>query len=128
MPAGAGLAASGLLFALLRNVNRSTLGFEGWVLGTVPESLYRNLLTAYIGFPGPGFSSTDYFSLIPWVFLFLAGYFLRCLLARPLERVDPDALRVPPLCALGRWSLPVYMIHQPVVYGVLLAASAVLGA
>ena len=128
VPAGAGLAASGLLFALLRNVNRSTLGFEGWVLGTVPESLYRNLLTAYIGFPGPGFSSTDYFSLIPWVFLFLAGYFLRCLLARPLERVDPDALRVPPLCALGRWSLPVYMIHQPVVYGVLLAASAVLGA
>ena len=27
----------------------------------------------------------------------------------------------PPLSALGRWSLPVYMLHQPVVYGVLLA-------
>ena len=87
----------------------------------------RNLLTAWLGFPGPGFSSTDYFSLIPWLFLFLAGYFLRRLLDRPLERLDPDALRCPPLCALGRWSLPVYMLHQPVVYGVLLAGAALLG-
>ena len=66
-------------------------------------------------------------SLIPWLFLFLAGYFLRRLLDRPLERLDPDALRCPPLCALGRWSLPVYMLHQPVVYGVLLAGAALLG-
>ena len=108
-------------------MNRGTLGFEGWVLGTVPEGLYRNLLTAYIGFPPPDFFSTDYFSLLPWLFLFLTGYFLRRLLAGPLERLDPDALRCPPLCALGRRSLPVYMLHQPVVYGVLLAGAALLG-
>ena len=93
----------------------------------MPEGLYRNLFTAWLGFPGPGFSSTDYFSLVPWLFLFLAGYFLRRLLDRPLERLDPDALRCPPLCALGRWSLPVYMLHQPVVYGVLLAGAALAG-
>lgn len=127
VPAGVGLAAAAALFTLLRNVNRGTLGFEGWVLGTVPEGLYRNLLTAYIGFPPPDFFSTDYFSLLPWLFLFLTGYFLRRLLAGPLERLDPDALRCPPLCALGRRSLPVYMLHQPVVYGVLLAGAALLG-
>ena len=32
VPAGAGLAVSAALFALLRNVNRGTLGFEGLVL------------------------------------------------------------------------------------------------
>lgn len=127
VPAGIGLAAAAVLFVLLRNVNRGTFGFESLVLGTVPQGLYRNLLTAWLGFPGPEFSSTDYFSLIPWLFLFLAGYFLRRLLERPLERLDPDALRCPPLCALGRWSLPVYMLHQPVVYGVLLAGAALLG-
>ena len=58
VPAGVGLAAAAALFTLLRNVNRGTLGFEGWVLGTVPEGLYRNLLTAYIGFPPPDFFST----------------------------------------------------------------------
>ena len=128
VPAGIGLAAAAVLFALLRNVNRGTFGFESLVLGSVPEGLYRGLFTAWLGFPGPGFSSTDYFSLVPWLFLFLVGYFLRRLLARPLEELDPDALRVPPLCALGRWSLPVYMLHQPVVYGVLLAGAALLGA
>lgn len=127
VPAGIGLAAAAVLFVLLRNVNRGTFGFESLALGTVPQGLYRNLLTAWLGFPGPGFSSTDYFSLIPWLFLFLAGYFLRRLLDRPLERLDPDALRCPPLCALGQWSLPVYMLHQPVVYGVLLAGAALLG-
>ncbi len=116
---GVGLAASAALFTLLRNVNQGTLGFEDWTLGTVPEGLYRNLLTAYIGFPPPDFFSTDYFSLLPWLFLFLAGHFLRRLLAGPMERLDPDALRCPPLCALGRQSLPVYMLHQPIVYGVL---------
>jgi len=28
---------------------------------------------------------------------------------------------------LGRQSLPVYMLHQPVVYGVLLGGAALLG-
>ena len=50
VPVGVGLAASAALFTLLRNVNQGTLGFEDWTLGTVPEGLYRNLLTAYIGF------------------------------------------------------------------------------
>ena len=127
VPVGVGLAASAALFTLLRNVNQGTLGFEDWTLGTVPEGLYRNLLTAYIGFPPPDFFSTDYFSLLPWLFLFLAGHFLRRLLAGPMERLDPDALRCPPLCALGRQSLPVYMLHQPVVYGVLLGGAALLG-
>lgn len=127
VPVGVGLAASAALFTLLRNVNQGTLGFEDWTLGTVPEGLYRNLLTAYIGFPPPDFFSTDYFSLLPWLFLFLAGHFLRRLLAGPMERLDPGALRCPPLCALGRQSLPVYMLHQPVVYGVLLGGAALLG-
>ena len=125
VPVGVGLAASAALFTLLRNVNQGTLGFEDWTLGTVPEGLYCNLLTAYIGFPPPDFFSTDYFSLLPWLFLFLAGHFLRRLLAGPMER--PDALRCPPLCALGRQSLPVYMLHQPIVYGVLLGGAALLG-
>ena len=61
------------------------------------------------------------------LFLFLAGHFLRRLLAGPMERLDPDALRCPPLCALGRQSLPVYMLHQPIVYGVRLGGAALLG-
>ena len=127
LPAGVGLALSATLFVLTRNVNQGTLGFEGWELGTLPEGLYRNLLTAYLGFPAPDFFSTDYFSLIPWFFLFLTGYFLHRLAGEgALERLRrlPDC---PPLSTLGRWSLPVYMAHQPVVYGVLTVLFTFLG-
>ena len=121
VPAGAGLAACGALFALLRNVNRGTLGFEGLVLAEVPAGLYRNFFTAWLGFPGPDFSSTDYFSLLPWGLLFLSGYFLYRLCGKRVLAAASRLPDCPPLSALGRWSLPVYMLHQPVVYGVLLA-------
>ena len=127
VPAGAGLAVSAGLFFLTRNVNRGTLGFEGLVLAQVPAGLYRNGLTAYLGFPGPDFFSTDYFSVVPWIFLFLSGYFLYRLCGKRIL----DALRrLPdcrPLAALGRASLAVYMLHQPVLYGLLLALSVLLG-
>ena len=77
LPARAGLAGSFTLFLLLRDVNTGFLGFEGAHLAALPEELYRNLLTAFLGFPPADFYSTDYFSLLPWFFLFLTGYFLR---------------------------------------------------
>ncbi len=121
MPAAAGLALSAALFVLTRNVNRGVLGFEGLRLAALPAKWYRNMATAYLGFPFPGFRSTDYFSLVPWVFLFLAGYFLFRLIGKRLASA-PDLGRCAPLEALGRRSLLVYMLHQPVLYGLTLAA------
>ena len=128
VPAWAGVACSAAAFVLTRNVNRGALGFEGWTLLPLPEGLYRNLLTAYLGFPPEGFSSTDYFSLAPWLFLFLTGYFLYRLLGERLGRLDPQLLYIRPLCAVGRHSLVIYMLHQPLVYGLLTAGAALLGA
>lgn len=116
VPAGMGLAASILLFLLFRNVNRGSLGFEGLRLAALPAGLYRNMATAYLGFPFQEFHSTDYFSLVPWFFLFLTGYFLFRLTGERLAAV-PDLGRCSPLEALGRRSLLVYMLHQPVLYG-----------
>ena len=111
IPARAGLAGSFLLFLLLRDVNSGYLGFEGAHLLALPEGLYRNLFTACLGFPPAGFHSTDYFSLFPWIFLFLTGYFL---------------YRLPVVSAMGRHSLVIYLLHQPLVYGALLALNTIL--
>ena len=116
VPAGAGLVLSAALFVLTRSVNRGYLGFEGLCLAALPGELYRNMATAYLGFPFPGFRSTDYFSLVPWLFLFLTGYFLFRLTGQRLAAA-PDLGRCAPLEALGRRSLLVYMLHQPVLYG-----------
>ena len=116
VPAGAGLVLSAALFVLTRSVNRGYLGFEGLRLAALPGELYRNMATAYLGFPFPGFRSTDYFSLVPWLFLFLTGYVLFRLTGKHLAAA-PDLGRCAPLEALGRRSLLVYMLHQPVLYG-----------
>ena len=117
LPAWAGLAGSVLLFVVTRQVNSGFLGFGGWVIAWLPGTLYSNLLTAFLGFPALGFFSTDYFSLIPWLFLFWAGYFLQKLAGR--EQMEPLRRSVcPPLGWLGRHSLLLYLLHQPVIYGV----------
>ena len=121
VPAAVGLAVCFGLFVLLRNVSGRSLGFEGWVICPLPATLYRNLLTAYLGFPHRGFFSTDYFPLLPWFFLFVAGYFLfRLLDERGLNEKLFAKGNVPVLNWLGRHSLIVYLLHQPILYGLCL--------
>ena len=70
---GVGLAVSLGCFFVFRNINDGYLGFEGIKICRLPNALYQNLLTSYLGFPEKQFFSTDYFSLFPWFFLFLCG-------------------------------------------------------
>lgn len=118
IPASLGTALSFALFLFLRNCPSGALGFEGFVLCPLPDWLYRNLLTAYLGFPHAAFFSTDYFSLLPWFFLFLTGYFLfRSTLGAGWHEKLFARGRFPLLNTLGRNSLLVYLLHQPVLYG-----------
>lgn len=71
-----------------------------------------------LGFMSPGFYSADYFPLFPWLFLFLFGTLLggMCLERRSSTLLS---LRLPAAVTwLGRHSLLVYVLHQPVLYGI----------
>lgn len=83
---------------------------------------YANYFTAFFGFLPFDFYSTDYFALLPWLFLFWAGYFLHFCMGR--QRMEPLRRSVcPALGWMGRHSLLLYLLHQPVIYGVLSAAA-----
>lgn len=117
LPAGVGLLSSAVLFFLTRNVNDGFLGFEGIRLVKLPGILYQGLFQTYLGFPAPSFYSTDYFSLIPWLFLFMAGYYT-CRMVKEKGRLSKPAflLRIEPFAFLGRHSLLIYLLHQPLLY------------
>ena len=125
IPAWAGLAGALLLFALTRNVSRGSLGFEGLVLCPLPEWLYTTDLFAVVGFHSPSFWSTDYFPLLPWFFLFCAGYFLWSGLSKSSRAKELLQTGVRPLSFLGRHSLVIYLLHQPALMGVTLGGTAI---
>ncbi len=127
-----GLGISVLCFFLTREINNHYLGFEGIRLYRLPDFLYpRSDFMTFLGFTRSGFYSTDYFSLMPWFFLFATGYFFYKVakekewLAK-LSSVNPvlsnqtwiSAFRKP-FSFMGKHSLIIYMIHQPVIYGLL---------
>ena len=116
-----GLAASAVLFVLCSPVSSGRVGIGSWQV-LLPQSLYVNYFTAFLGFYPFWFYSADYYALLPWLFLFWAGYYLH----KAVGRRRMELLRrpvCPPLGWMGRHSLLLYMLHQPVIYGVLSAAA-----
>ena len=110
-----------MMFVVFRNVNQGYLGFEEWTFLKLPKVWYQNYITAFLGFPGDNFFSTDYFSLFPWIFLFLTGYFGYQWMQQKekLKILNNIEINIPVVEWMGRNSLIVYMLHQPMVYGIL---------
>lgn len=114
IPPVPGLFIFAALFFVTRNVNIGFLGFEGLNFVSIPDVLYANYFTAFLGFPPRGFYSSDYFSLVPWIFLFLVGYYLYGLYENIAgERTYKKS--VPILSTIGRGSLYIYIVHQPLI-------------
>ena len=113
----AGAAVSFLLFAFFYGLPNGWLGFFNASLIRVPGMLYCWRPLALLGLPDNGFFSTDYFPLLPWLFLFVCGFFLWRALC--VLHADRFFLRgVPVLDSIGRYTLWIYMIHQPVLMGI----------
>lgn len=84
-----------------------------------------------LGFVPEGFASSDYFPLLPNLGFFLLGAVLGRTLYRKKETLLPavDANRpaIRFLRACGRYSLHIYLLHQPVLAALCMAVSAVSG-
>ncbi len=106
-----------LLYALTYNVRNGYFGF-GPMKINVPEMLtYKSRLFIF-GFTDSSYSALDYFPLLPYLFLFLAGVFWGLWLSK---RKLPEFAykKIPFLGFLGKHSLFIYVIHQPIIYAIL---------
>ena len=135
--------AAMLLIARLGLVRGGLQGATPWLLGTALVLLAPLLNAALLQVPAawPVFDSRglnwlgvvsgkpateDYVPLLPWLGVLLWGVGLAQWLARPGSWLaGPVGPLGRPLAVLGRWSLSYYMLHQPVLIGLLMVWRAV---
>ncbi len=113
------LAASFIFFVFTYNINRGYLGFASISSVDLPKELYSGYISTFIGFMKPGFVSSDYFSLLPWIFIYISGYFLhKAVMGSPgAERVLSHGVRQ--IAFLGRHSLIIYLLHPVAIFLIL---------
>lgn len=107
VPALPGFAGAFFLFFLFRNCNDWNVGVE-------------NILFIPLGFPTKDFFSSDYFPILPWFFLYIAGYYLGRFLETKEGFLRVSGAKIPVLDIIGRKSVWIYLLHQPICYGICL--------
>lgn len=112
-----------ILWSLLKKLPTWALALLGTALA-VTGLLIRGTVVGVtwlypLGLTSPTFFSSDYFPLLPHLGFFLLGSVLGRTLYRNrqslLPGVDPKKPVLRFLCFCGRQSLPIYMLHQPVL-------------
>lgn len=71
----------------------------------------------WLGFVPTGFYSADYYPLLPWIFMFFFGTWAGGYIRDGKFPAWFYEIQVPVLPAIGRKSLWIYLLHQPVCYG-----------
>lgn len=94
--------------------NGGFFGIKGWLELPVPEILSSNRYLFPLGF-GWGIGA-DYRPILPWIFCFLAGTFVGYHLFSKKLPVWVYRKHAPFLSFMGRNTLILYILHQPVIY------------
>ncbi len=117
IPVWLGVGLCLLLFIITYNLPIGYLGF-GNIKIDLPANLYSGDFMMFLGFASPYKAYSDYFPLLPWIFPFFAGTFI----GKPAKKDKfPKFMyksRIPFFSILGQNALLVYVVHQPIAYGV----------
>jgi uncharacterized membrane protein len=113
-----GLVMNVFMMAVTWNISDGRIGIAG-LFFTPAKLLYDAQLLFPLGFIGQDFASADYFPLMPWLFLFLAGAYFGVFVKNGDCPGFFYTTRVPFLAAAGRHTIWIYLLHQPVFFGVL---------
>lgn len=105
-----GIIVALALHFFFRDLQLGVIG-PGWDL---PNVLYTSLLGTPFGLAPVYFTSTDYFPLIPWYPVFLCGTYLYRLFQQCPNCQMCARTYVPLLSTMGRHSIAIYLLHQPV--------------
>lgn len=118
------IGINGILFFVL---HFTKIGDKIYIfLQTVLDDIIAQKWLCFFGLPDRDFISSDYFPIFPWIFLFLFGVFLGKYIKENEEKFLIDRKPISWLAFMGRHTLFIYMIHIPIIWGVLFGIKAIL--
>lgn len=119
IPAVIGFFVFLLLFLITKEINNGYLGFGDIHLIKVSQKLYTVPFLSVVGFPTKTFFSADYFPIFPWIFLYISGFFSWFCISPKVKQAPIFKIKLGFINFLGRNSLIIYLLHQPILYGIL---------
>lgn len=114
IPPAIGAAVSFLIYAVTYGVSNGYIGFLRIQLLELPQSMYEYKYLSFLGFRSADFTSSDYFPILPWLFLFIFGIFLWRII-KDMKWDKYFYFKVSVLNTIGRYSLVIYLLHQPII-------------
>jgi len=82
------------------------------------ENLIIRDLLSILGWRQPGFINYDNQPILPWIFVFLFGTWMGHYIKEGMFPARFYEIKVPVFSVIGRNALLVYILHQPVLYGI----------
>ena len=118
-PKGIGWAiAFFVIFILLLHVPSGRLSLFGHTIVELPRGPYLSGSLSWLGFPGVDFMSADYYPPLPYLFLYLCGWSVGLMLKEKGYASPVWGASIPVLDAIGRYALPIYVLHQPMLLAI----------
>lgn len=118
VPSWLGILLNTVLFIFTFNVLRGSVGFPFILNIKIPPEWYNTNYLFMFGLPNKNFMSSDYFPLVPWLFLFFAGTYIGRIGVKKKFPKSMYKKRVGFFGFMGRHSLLIYLVHQPIIYGI----------
>ena len=117
-----------LLFFVTYFVSRDNGGFINlfFIKIDLPDILYTTDWLCPLGFYSENFFSSDYFPILPWFFMFICGYYLGTYAKKNKFPQFFYNQHIRPLSVVGKYTLWIYIFHQPVIYGLFYALSFIM--
>ena len=122
-----GALISIFLFILFYNVPKGYIGIQPYPNINLPSVLYEHYFMSFFGFPSDSFNSSDYFPIIPHIFLFIFGIFAGEFIISHKMPAFIYRKHIPFLDVIGKHALIIYVIHQPLIIGILYIITSVSG-
>jgi len=119
IPPVAGFVVSLVIFILTYHVSDGYIGFQSLISLDITALQGDSVLLYPLGLLNTPLSAFDYYPIFPWFFLFLAFTFIGTYAAEGRFPEWTTKMHVRPLAFVGRHSLLIYVLHIPILYGLL---------